>query len=308
MSVASVGYATDRGLRPSNQDAVVAVVLPDGREVVAVADGMGGHAAGEVASATALSALVDALHRGAGLEAAYRAADEAVRSAVERDPALDGMGTTLVTLLREGNRYWIGNVGDSRAYRVSAAEIARLTRDHSFTEEAVRSGRMSEEEVARSPWKNALTRAIGTGDDVDVDVFGPFGGDEPHAVLLCTDGLHGAVPEEEIRACVVASGDTAAAAERLPALALRHGSRDNVTAALLDFGLLRTGEAAERAPAPPSAIPAPPMWSPPPAAARPARRRAARGRRKRSLPAEGLVYAACCGALAAWLVYFLSSF
>ncbi len=308
MSAASVGYATDRGRRPSNQDAVVAAVLPDGREVVAVADGMGGHAAGEVASATALSALVDALHRGAGLETAYRAADAAVRSAVDRDPALDGMGTTLVALLREESRYWVGNVGDSRAYRVSASGIARLTCDHSFAEEAVRSGRMSEKEVARSPWKNALTRAIGTGDEVEVDVFGPFGDDEPHAVLLCTDGLHGVVSEEEIRACVVACGDSAAAAERLSSLALREGSRDNVTAALLDFGLLRGGEE-ERTAVPPRAIPAPPAWSPPPAAARRTpRRRSGHGKRRKALPTEGLVYAACCGALAAWLVYFLSSF
>ncbi len=312
MSALATGYATDRGRRPSNQDAVVAAVLPDGREVVAVADGMGGHAAGEVASATALSALLDALHGGAELEDAYRAADHAIRAAVERDPSMDGMGTTLVALLRSGDRYWIANVGDSRAYRVSRDGIDRVTRDHSFAEEAVRSGQMTEEEVARSPWKNALTRALGTGDgEVEADVFGPFAQDPPHAVLLCSDGLHGVVQEEEIRACVVASGDSASAAERLSSLALRGGSRDNVTAAVRDFGLLlRT--AAEPAPPAPAAVAAPataPRPAPPARSAPPEPRRAPRRHRRRfPVPREGLLFAACCAALVVWLAYFLSSF
>lgn len=324
MSALATGYATDRGRRPSNQDAVVAAVLPDGREVVAVADGMGGHAAGEVASSTALSALLDALHAGAGLEDAYRAADRAIRAAVERDPSLDGMGTTLVALLHSGNRYWIANVGDSRAYRVSSSGIDRVTQDHSFAEEAVRSGQMTEEEVARSPWKNALTRALGTGDgEVEADVFGPFAADSPHAVLLCSDGLHGVVQEEEIRACVVASGDSASAAERLSALALRGGSRDNVTAAVRDFGLLLRAAAQPAAPLP-AAIAAPvpdpaPRTAAPPAQASPAptparsapaasRRAPRRHRRRFPVPREGLLFAACCAALVVWLAYFLSSF
>ena len=316
MSALATGYATDRGRRPSNQDAVVATVLPDGREVVAVADGMGGHAAGEVASTTALQALVDALGGGAGLEDAYRAADRAIRDAAGRDRSLDGMGTTLVALLRSGSRYWIANVGDSRAYRVSPEGIDRVTRDHSFAEEAVRSGQMTEEEVARSPWKNALTRALGTGDgEVEADVFGPFAADAPHAVLLCSDGLHGVVEEEEIRACVVASGDSAAAAERLSALALRGGSRDNVTAAVRDFGLLLA--AAEPVPAldPPVAAAAPAADDgPAPASAPAARPRTAppagrsRRRHRRRLPSEGLLFAACCAALVVWLAYFLASF
>jgi protein phosphatase len=313
MSALATGYATDRGRRPSNQDAVVAAVLPDGREVVAVADGMGGHAAGEVASTTALSALLDALNGGAELEDAYRAADRAIRSAVERDPSMDGMGTTLVALLRSGDRYWIANVGDSRAYRVSQDGIDRMTRDHSFAEEAVRSGQMTEDEVARSPWKNALTRALGTGDgEVEADVFGPFAQDPPHAVLLCSDGLHGVVQEEEIRACVVASGDSATAAERLSSLALRVGSRDNVTAAVRDFGLLLRA-AAE--PAPPAAVAAPAPAAAPPAVppargAPPEARRAPRRHHRRRLPVprEGLLFAACCAALVVWLAYFLSSF
>ncbi|HEX8276435.1 MAG TPA: protein phosphatase 2C domain-containing protein [Longimicrobiaceae bacterium] len=332
MSALATGYATDRGRRPSNQDAVVATVLPDGREVVAVADGMGGHAAGEVASTTALQALLDALGGGAGLEDAYRAADRAIRDAAERDRSLDGMGTTLVALLRSGGRYWIANVGDSRAYRVSPEGIDRVTHDHSFAEEAVRSGQMTEEEVARSPWKNALTRALGTGDgQVEADVFGPFAEDAPHAVLLCSDGLHGVVEEEEIRACVVASGDSAAAAERLSALALRGGSRDNVTAAVRDFGLLLGAEAGEPAPPasvgppPPAAAPAPadaaaPVPAPAPlaetaadatrsarAAPPPAPRPRKRHRRRFPLAGEGLLFAACCAALVVWLAYFLAS-
>jgi protein phosphatase len=317
VSALATGYATDRGRRPSNQDAVVAAVLPDGREVVAVADGMGGHAAGEVASSTALSALLDALHGGAGLEDAYRAADRAIRDAVERDPSLDGMGTTLVALLHSGNRYWIANVGDSRAYRVSPDGIDRMTRDHSFAEEAVRSGQMSEEEVARSPWKNALTRALGTGEgEVQADVFGPFAEDSPHVVLLCSDGLHGVIQEEEIRACVVASGDSASAAERLSALALRGGSRDNVTAAVRDFGLL-LGAAVEPAPPTPAAVAAPapaaareaPAAPAPARGAAPAARRAPRRHRRRfPVPREGLLFAACCAALVVWLAYFLASF
>lgn len=319
MSGAATGYATDRGRRPSNQDAVVATVLPDGREVVAVADGMGGHAGGEVASTTALSTLVDALHAGAELPQAFLAADEAIRSAAERDRSLDGMGTTLVALLRMGGRYWIANVGDSRAYRVSAGGIDRVTRDHSFAEEAARLGQMSADEIARSPWKNALTRALGTGDPPEVDVFGPFRVDEPHAVLLCSDGLHGVVEEDAIRASVLACPDAAAAAERLSALALQGGSRDNVTVALRDFELLQSDAPEEEtrpfaiprephAAAAPASPPPAPMPPAPRREARPApRRRHGRGRRM-GFPAERLVFAACCGALVAWLAYFLSSF
>jgi serine/threonine protein phosphatase PrpC len=295
VSAPATATFTERGPRPSNQDAVVAATLPDGREVVAVADGMGGHAGGEVASATALATLLDALRAGSGLERACHAADAAVRAAAAGDPSLEGMGTTLVAVLRSGERYWVANVGDSRAYRVSADGIAQVTHDHSFAAEAIRSGQMSAEEAARSPWKNALTRALGTEGPLEVDVFGPFAADPPHALVLCSDGVHGALDGEAMRRCVLDAADPASAAERLSALALEAGSRDNVTVALRDFGLLlpRERRAATRAEPPPGRRhPAPSRWE----------------ALVRRLPGEQLAFAACCGALVLWLAFFLASF
>lgn len=231
-----IAHRVDQGRRPSNQDAVVARRLGDGRELVALADGMGGHAGGEVASRRALDVMVAELERGAGLREAVEAANGAVYAEASRNAELEGMGTTVVALLVSGDRYEIANVGDSRAYRIARDGIHQLTTDHSFLAEAVRSGRLSPEEAERSPWRNALTRAVGTDPEVEVEVVGPFSAEEPHTVLLCSDGLYRALPDGHLMRQVLAVADGEALARTLTEQALANGSDDNISVALIAFG------------------------------------------------------------------------
>ena len=239
-------HATHQGRRARNQDAVLAAELADGRVLLAVADGMGGHAAGEVASETALGALRAALEAGAALDDAVRRANAVVYELAESRPELEGMGTTLVALLRTGASYEIANVGDSRAYRVTSDALEQLTRDHSFVAEGMRDGTLSPEEAERSPWRHALTRSMGTDAQVEVDNFGPYAADdEPHAVLLCSDGLHQVLSPEVLLERLRPEANRAQALARLPEEAYGSGGTDNITVALIEFG----GVAVEAAPA-----------------------------------------------------------
>jgi serine/threonine protein phosphatase PrpC len=145
------------------------------------------------------------------------------------------MGTTLVALLSGPHEYTIANVGDSRAYRVGGEEIRQVTEDHSFAFEALGKG-MSQEEIDASPWRNALTRVIGTDPQVEVDVFGPFSTEEPHHVCLCTDGLYRALSSERMLEVIRESPDLECVSKRLAELAYREGSADNITVALLSVG------------------------------------------------------------------------
>lgn len=242
----STAHYTDRGRRPANEDAVVVRHWPDGRAVLAVADGMGGHSAGEVAANRALEVMVAALDSGVSLREAIRTANAAVLAESRSTPPLQGMGTTIVALLLQDGQYHVANVGDSRAYRIHGATIEQITQDHSFVAEAVRSGELSAEEAIRSPWKNALTRSIGAEPDVDVDVFGPFAADEPHTVLLCSDGLYRTLPDARIRDEVTGAPDLESAVRTLGRLAVEYGGDDNVTLAVIRFAAagVRLGEAA----------------------------------------------------------------
>lgn len=229
-------WFTDRGRRPTNQDAVAVRTLSDRRELAVVCDGMGAHAAGEIASHRALEALVSRLEAGDELVAAVRAANRAVREEAAGDPARDGMGTTLVALLRTGNHYEIANVGDSRAYRVDEDGIRQLSEDHSFVTEVVKAGRMSAEEAERSPWRNAVTRHLGADDGVEVDRHGTFSSEEPHLVVLCSDGAHSVLAPDDIVSVVRRAPSIGDVAREIGEGALRAGSDDNVTVVALRFG------------------------------------------------------------------------
>ncbi len=232
----AIAYFSHAGRRPSNQDAVVATRLADGRELTAIADGMGGHAAGEVASARALEILVQELGRGVDLREAFEAANDVVHREARSHGERRGMGTTLVAVLTGNAEYRVANVGDSRAYRIDADGIQQITSDHSVVAEASRDGGFPADELANSPWRNALTRAIGTDPTVEVDVFGPFDMRVPHAVVLCSDGLYKALPDEVIREYVLATPDVETAVRSLAAVAYRLGSDDNITVGALEFG------------------------------------------------------------------------
>ncbi|HET9948678.1 MAG TPA: protein phosphatase 2C domain-containing protein [Longimicrobiales bacterium] len=230
----SLAVESIAGLRPYQEDSVIAETLPDGRTLVAVADGMGGHAAGEVASSVALETLVGALEEGHGLGEAFRLANERVHR-MASEPGKRGMGTTLTAVLVEGEAYTVANVGDSRVYLVSAEGVRRLTEDHSFVAEAVRRGQ-SEEEAMATPWRDALTRSIGTEEEVEIDLFGPFPLEEDSALLLCSDGLYKALSDEELHQVFVQSRGARGAARSLVTAAFDGGSDDNISVAIAEYG------------------------------------------------------------------------
>jgi len=222
--------------RTGNEDSYYA-----GTTVFAVADGMGGHAAGEVASETALHPLeaVDGREFASGAQAlhvlseAVRAANHDVVAKAAADSSLRGMGTTLTAVLLRGGRLHLAHVGDSRAYLFRPGTTAsQLTTDHTLVEQLVQEGRLSRDEIATHPQRSVITRAIGVETTVDVDTLGPLellGGDQ---VLLCSDGLSGVVGDEQMAELLaISDGDAAVAA--LVEAANEGGGPDNITVVLL---------------------------------------------------------------------------
>jgi len=222
------------GQRPYQEDSVLAETLADGRTLLAVADGMGGHAAGEVASALALETLSNAVRGGTPLGEAFRLANARVHE-MASEPGKQGMGTTLVAILIDGDEYSAANVGDSRAYLVSAGGVRRLTEDHSFVAEAMRRGQ-SEQEAMATPWRDALTRSIGTDEEVEVDVFGPFALPTDSAFVLCSDGLYKTLGDAELESLFRCSGSPRGAAQSLVTAAFDNGSDDNISVAIAEYG------------------------------------------------------------------------
>lgn len=222
------------GRRPYQEDAMFADSLSDGRLLVAVADGMGGHAAGEVASALALETLRDSLEAGKELKEAFRLANEKVHQK-SKEPGKQGMGTTLVAVLFDGDGYLVANVGDSRGYMLSGDGIRMITEDHSFVAEAMKRGQ-SEEEATASQWRDALTRAIGTDAEVEADIFGPFAVEDNTALLLCSDGLYKTLKDQDLKEIFGRSGGPKGACQNLVSSSYERGSDDNITVIIAEFG------------------------------------------------------------------------
>ena len=241
-----LGSESIAGQRPYQEDAHLAENLSDGRLLVAVADGMGGHAAGEVASALALETLVASLEDGQALGEAFRLANEAVHTK-SREPGKQGMGTTLVAVIVEGDNFTVANVGDSRGYALSGEGVKRITQDHSFVAEAIKRGQ-SEEEATQSEWKDALTRCIGTEPEVEVDVFGPFPVEKDTALLLCSDGLYKTLTDEDLGSLYAKSGGPRGGAQSLVSVAYERGSDDNITVTIAEFGEVPREQAAGTVP------------------------------------------------------------
>ena len=229
----SWGGATHQGqVRPVNEDALFA-----DRGLFVVADGMGGHQAGEVASRITVKTLAGREHHSMGdLVTSVGAANTAVFEHASSSDQYKGMGTTLTALsvIGDGKPPMLGlvNVGDSRVYRMRDGALAQLTEDHSYVAELVRRGQISEAEAETHPYRNMLTRAIGVGDSVDVDQWElePYGGD---IYLLCSDGLTNEIEEDEILAVLSTSEDPTEAARELITRANRAGGRDNVTVVIV---------------------------------------------------------------------------
>ena len=238
----SASGITDIGnLRSTNQDSFVVLLgqdAPLGGAFIAVADGMGGHAAGEVASQMALDALTDALSNASSLteqsmRKAVELANRRVYSASTREPRLRGMGTTLVTGLLVGSVFFVSNVGDSRAYLLHTGELRLLTRDHSWVGEMVAKGLLTSEEASTHSRRNVLTRALGIGESVMVDVS-QIELRQGDRILLCSDGLHGLVNDSEI-AAILSRNSLKRAASELVESAKRAGGTDNITAVVMEM-------------------------------------------------------------------------
>jgi protein phosphatase len=236
MTVLRSGSATDVGrVRVINEDFHV-----ESMSLFAVADGMGGHAGGEVAARTAIEALSSAFtldSTAEGLLGAVRAANRAVLEKSLGEPELFGMGTTLTVAALvetgEGDRLVIANVGDSRAYRLHDGALDQLTVDHSVAEELVARGELTEAEAAVHPHRHILTRALGIEGEVAVDarLLVPEEGDR---YLLCSDGLSNELSPDRISGVLSATEDPQVAAASLVRLANEHGGADNITVVVLD--------------------------------------------------------------------------
>jgi protein phosphatase len=232
--------------RESNEDfaGAFALTTPDDAwdrgPFFVVADGMGGHAAGEVASSVAVAAALDAWSRGSAgapqqaLRGALRAANTAVYDAA-LEPGCRGMGTTIVGATLAGREAIVGSVGDSRAYLVRGGDVTQLTADHTRVGEMVRMRLLSQEEASRHPARSQLTRSLGADPGVQVDLTRtPI--DEHDALVLCSDGLWDLVSRGELAEATSAGGGPAtavAAAETMVELALKRGAPDNVTAVVV---------------------------------------------------------------------------
>jgi protein phosphatase len=235
------GEHTDVGRqRSSNQDCCGMAVAPgDGARLWIVADGMGGHAGGEIASRVAVDAAIATFSAGGDdlaerLRAAIVAANRAVLTAAQQNRALTGMGTTAVALAVAGESLCIANVGDSRAYRVRRNRIEQLTQDHSVVAELVRRGHLSEDEAMLHPRRHEVLRSLGFEWDLDVDVD-PAEAAAGDTFLLCSDGLSGVVDDAEI-AALCAKRRPSEAARALVDAANARGGPDNITVQVVRFG------------------------------------------------------------------------
>ncbi len=223
---------TDPGLvREHNEDDCVCV--PESGLCV-VADGMGGHACGEVASAIAVEQIPARLRERATLDEAIRAAHRAIRQAPSHGRGRPGMGTTVVAARLDGAGFSLAWVGDSRAYLFDRGRVQQLSRDHSHVQELVEQGELTPAEAARHPLSSVVTRALGAGFDEPTDVDAHHGRlVQGQALLLCSDGLNGELDDDRIASVIAATPDLEQAAENLVRAARDAGGRDNVTVALL---------------------------------------------------------------------------
>ena len=228
----ATGSATDTGLvRGNNEDSFL---VDDERSLFAVADGMGGHRGGEVASRTAIEALRAAIAAGRPVNDAIVRANEAVIARATGDPELTGMGTTMTAVVVAGGRQLlIGHVGDSRAYLLHDGEMRRITDDHSLVEELVREGRLTPEQAESHPRRAIVTRALGVDAEVEVDLYtvDVTAGDR---LLLCSDGLTTMVRDRDVERLVRGETDPQRAAEVLVDAANRAGGEDNTSVVVID--------------------------------------------------------------------------
>lgn len=246
-----VGHGSDVGrVRPLNEDYHRVWSFPVGRrslELLAVADGMGGAAAGELASKVAIEVLDESFGRyadeinagrqvvpvGSLVDKAFRLANRRVFTLANQSEGRRGMGSTLTCLALLDDRGYLGHVGDSRAFMVRGDTIYQLTQDHSWVEEQVSKGLLTPAEAEQHEWRNLITRALGTRQHVVPDL-GEFEVRRGDTYVLSTDGLHGLVEPAEILAELRRTRDRQHAVEYLVARANERGGHDNITLVVVE--------------------------------------------------------------------------
>jgi serine/threonine protein phosphatase PrpC len=226
-----VGATTDVGqVRDGNEDRFLVEV---GLRLFAVADGMGGHQAGEVASTTAIEALRAAVAAGRPLDDAIVEANRAVFEKAGTDDAFTGMGTTLTAIAVGSERaVVVGHVGDSRAYLARDGTLEQITKDHSLVEEMVREGRITEDQALVHPQRSIITRALGIDAEIDVDLY-PVELRPEDRILICSDGLTDMLRQSDIARILRQEPDPQRAADALADAANANGGIDNVTAVVI---------------------------------------------------------------------------
>lgn len=246
MDVTSIGISDIGCVRRSNEDSIG---LFDDLDLYIVADGMGGHAAGEIASKMAVDQIKNYYTNGtvdgindtsdrsseAALTGAIRHANQQIYAESMEDTSLNGMGTTVVTLLAKADEVTIGFVGDSRAYLYRNNQVRQLTHDHSLVNEYVKRGILASDAVKNHPQKHVLSRALGTGAQVEVETLKriPMAGD---LFLLCSDGLSNKLTPSEIRSIIVESkGNIEETGQRLVRMAKDNGGEDNISVVLVRY-------------------------------------------------------------------------
>jgi len=226
---------TDPGrVRSENEDAYLL-----SREIFAVADGMGGHLAGEIASTTALSVLKREFKKAerAGkdlLVHSIREANRVVYEKASKRPGQRGMGTTLTAMILKDNKFLIGHIGDSRAYLFRRSKLRKLTQDHSLVTEMVKAGEISPQEAEKHPLRSVLTRALGIEPEVEIDLITGKNqaGDK---MFLCTDGLNTMLSDSQIREIIAKPLHPKTLCRRLIEAANAQGGQDNITVVLVEF-------------------------------------------------------------------------
>ena len=239
-----LGAKTDLGCVRENNEDKYEFFQPEDEDILArkgsfysVADGMGGHSAGQIASELALKIAIKAYYADSSLmveeslRAALQQANAYIFDAARAIPDRAGMGTTMTALVIRGEEAFIAQVGDSRCYLLRGRDISQITDDHSWVYEQVKRGALTEEEALTSPFRNVITRSLGNSPNVDVDVFTQEikAGDQ---FLLCSDGLSGEVNAQEMREAME-KGSPSQAAQDLVDLAIERGARDNTTVLIL---------------------------------------------------------------------------
>jgi PPM family protein phosphatase len=253
ISVASFSHS---GRKLVNEDYSGIYEFPENRagvrRLAILADGMGGHNAGEVASRTAVEIIAEALSDSvlslqspddltSAVTASFRTASDAIFAKASSDPSCRGMGTTASAVLILADRAIIANVGDSRIYHLNGEGIEQLSEDHTALSAAMKAGHMTDEEIESFPYKHAITRSLGeeSPPEVFIRTVSRF---FDSVFIICSDGLTDVIQEEEIYEQVTRNPDLQIAVDNLGRLAYRSGSEDNISVVGLEIGILQRNE------------------------------------------------------------------